>query len=179
MDTADDFALEDGLVFPDDIGNVVVFLDKESLLARLTADQRSPRKQAVVDRFFELSGERAYYVTDAYVVAEVVSAFRSKRGAREALELYEDIKQSDLLVQHGSDSWGERALSASPRTVMDAAAEFLGQFPKHDVALQEAILVLQARRENACLFSFDSPIRNLARACDISVYPVTSSIYLD
>lgn len=55
----------------------MVFTYKEALLARLAADHHSERKQAVVDRFFETSGNRAYYVTDAYVVAEVISAFRS------------------------------------------------------------------------------------------------------
>lgn len=164
-----DVSFDDDLVFHEDIGTVVVYLDKEALLARLTADHRSERKEAVVDRFFELSGERAYYVTDAYVVAEVVSAFRSRRSADAALELYEDIKQSDLIVQHGSDPWEADELTASPRAVMDAAAEFLVQYPRHDVSLQEAILVLQAKRGEDCLFSFDSSIRNLARACDLTV----------
>ncbi|SFS00092.1 hypothetical protein SAMN05216559_2308 [Halomicrobium zhouii] len=157
---------------------MVVYLDKESLLARLTTNHRSEQKQAVVDRFFELTGQRAYYVTDAYVVAEVVSAFRSQRGAHEALDLYADIKASDMLVQHGSDPWDEGELSTSPRGVMDAAAEFLAQYPKHDVSLQEAILVLQAKRGDDCLFSFDGPLRSLGRACGVSVYPVTEDVYL-
>ena len=177
-DTDREFSLDDSLVFPDDIGTAIVFLDKEAVLARLTTDHRSERKQAVVDRFFEISGDRAYYVTDAYVVAEVISAFRSKRGAHEALDLYEDIKDSDLVVQHGSDSWESNNLTASPRAVLDAAAEFLAQYPKHDVSIQEAILILQAKRGDDYLFSFDGPIRKLGRACGLSVYPVTGEIYL-
>lgn len=177
--TESDLPVEDSLIFPADPGTVVVYLDKEALLARLTADHRSTRKQAVVDRFFELTGKRAYYVTDTYVVAEVVSAFRSKWGAHEAIELYEDIKRSDLTIQHGSDPWTANKLSASPQAVLDAAAEFLNRYPKHDVSLQEAILVLQAKRGNDCLFSFDGPIRSLARACNLSVYPVTDDVYLE
>jgi len=177
-DTNKEFSLNDNLVFPDDLGTAIVFLDKEALLARLTADHRSERKRAVVDRFFEISGDRAYYVTDAYVVAEVISAFRSKRGAHEALDLYEDIKDSDLVVQHGTDSWESNNLSASPRVVLDAAAEFLAQYPKHDVSLQEAILILQAKRGDDYLFSFDEPLRKLGRACGLSVYPLTEEIYL-
>jgi len=168
----------DSLIFPDGVGTVVVALDKEALLARLTADQRSARKQAVIDRFFELSGERAHYVTDAYVIAEVVSAFRSARGSQAALSLYDDIKQSDLVVQHGPDDWTSQELSASPRMVLDAAAEFLSQYPKHDVALQEAVLVLQAERGEYALCSFDEPIRRLARACDLQVFPTTTTVYL-
>jgi hypothetical protein len=179
VDIDTEFSLDDSLVFPDDLGTAIVFLDKEALLARLTADHRSARKQAVVDRFFEISGNRAYYVTDAYVVAEVISAFRSNRGAHEALELYEDIKESDLVVQHGSDSWESANLTASPRAVLDAAAAFLDQYPKHDVSLQEAILILQAKRGDDYLFSFDGPIRKLGRACGLSVYPVTEETYLE
>lgn len=176
--TDSDLLVEDSLIFPDELGTVVVYLDKEALLARLTADHRSERKQAVVDRFFELTGKRAYYVTDTYVVAEVVSAFRSNRGAHEAIDLYDDIKRSDLTIQHGSDPWMADELSASPRAVLDAAAEFLTRYPKHDVSLQEAILVLQAKRGDDCLFSFDGPIRSLARSCNLSVYPVTDDVYL-
>lgn len=178
VDSGTELPVEDSLIFSDEPGTVVVYLDKEALLSRLTAGYRSRRRAAVVDRFFELTGARGHYVTDTYVVAEVVSAFRSKRSAQAALDLYEDIKQSDLRVQHGSDSWDADALSASPRTVLDAAAGFLTRYPKHDVSLQEAILVLQAKRSNACLFSFDGPIRSLARACDLPVYPVSEDVYL-
>ena len=177
-DTDREFSFNDSLVFPDDIGTAIVFLDKEALLVRLTTDYCSERRQAIVDRFFEISGDRAYYITDAYVVAEVISAFRSKRGAHEALDLYEDIKDSDLVVQHGSDSWESNNLTASPRAVLDAAAEFLAQYPRHDVSIQEAILILQAKRGDDYLFSFDGPIRKLGRACGLSVYPVTEEIYL-
>lgn len=172
-------SVDDGEIFPNDVGTVIVYLDKESLLARLTADQRSARKQAVVDRFFELSGDRAYYVTDAYVIADVVSAFRSKRSAHEAVALYEDIKRSDLAVQHGADSWESRDLSNSPREVFDAAAEFIDSYPKHDVSLQEAILVLQAKRGDDWLFSFDGPLRTLGRACNLTVLPFTEQAYLE
>lgn len=170
--------VEDSLIFPDEPGNVVVYVDKEALLARLTTDHRSERKQAVVDRFFELSGGRAYYVTESYVVAEVVSAFRSARGSHDALELFRDVKRSDLVVQHGPDRWALTDLSASPRAVMDAAGEFLARYPKHDVSLQEAILVLQAKRGEDCLFSFDGPMRRLARACGLRVYPIADSVYM-
>lgn len=102
-DTDREFSFNDSLVFPDDIGTAIVFLDKEALLVRLTTDYCSERRQAIVDRFFEISGDRAYYITDAYVVAKVISALRSKRGAHEALDLYGDIKDSELVVQHGSD----------------------------------------------------------------------------
>lgn len=193
--------VDDGEIFPDGFGTVIVYLDKEALLARLTADQRSARKQAVVDlmqaslrlsefresarkqavvdRFFELSGDRSYYMTDAYVIADVVSAFRSTRGAHEAVALYEDIKQSDLAVQHGADSWESRDLSKSPRDVSDAAAEFIDGYPKHDVSLQEAVLVLQAKRGDDWLFSFDGALRTLGHACDLTVLPFTEQVYLD
>lgn len=170
--------VDDEVIFPEGVGNVLVYLDKESLLARLTADQRSVRKQVVVDRFFELSSERAYYATDTYVVAEVVSAFRSKRGAQAAVELYDDIKRSDLAVQHGGDPWESHNLSKSPRRVLDAAAAFIAGYPKHDVSLQEALLVLQAKRGNDWLFSFDGPLRTLGRACGLTVLPFTDRAYL-
>jgi hypothetical protein len=171
--------VDDSLIFPDGLGTVVVALDKESLLARLTADQRSGRKQAVVDRFFRLSGPRAHYVTDTYVVAEVVSAFRSARGAQEAVELYRDIQASELIVQHGPDSWDTTQLSQSSREVLDAAAVFLNRYSKHDVSLQEAVLVLQAKRNDAQLFSFDGPIRRLGRSCNLDVLPMAASVYIE
>lgn len=84
-DTDRELSFNDSLVFPDDVGTAIVFLDKEALLVRLTTDHRSECKQAVVGRFFEISGNRGYYVTDAYVVGEVISALRSKRGAHRHL----------------------------------------------------------------------------------------------
>lgn len=170
--------VRDTTIFPDGTGKVIVYLDKESLLARLTDGQRSERKQAVVDRFFELSADRAYYFTDAYVVAELVSAFRAKRGAQEAVALYKDIKQSSLRVLHGADSWTALELTKSPQNVLDAAAEFIVRFPKHDVSLQEATLIIQAKRGDNMLFSFDGPIRKLGLACDLTVLPYTESAYM-
>lgn len=69
-------------------------------------------------------------------------------------------------------------LTASPRTVLDAAAEFFAQYPKHDVLVQETILILQAKHGDDYLFSFDWLIQKLDRVCDLSVYPVTEEIYI-
>jgi hypothetical protein len=52
-------------------------------------------------------------------------------------------------------------LTASPRVVLDVAAEFLAQYPKHDVSVQETILILQAKRNDDYLFLFDWLIRKL------------------
>ena len=57
-----------------------MFLGKEALLARLS-NQRHTASEHVVDRFFDLSRERAYYYTDVYVLAEVLATVRSGASA--------------------------------------------------------------------------------------------------
>jgi hypothetical protein len=83
-----------------------------------------------------------------------------------------------MVAQHGSDSWESNNLTASPRAVLDAVAAVLAQYPNHDVSIQEAIVILQAKRGDENVFSFDGLIRKVGRACDRSVSPVTEEIHL-
>lgn len=168
---------DDSLIFPEGIGKRLVYIGKEVLLTRLTDDFRSPRKHKVTARFFELSADRGHYLTDAYVVAEVVSAFRSRRNAQEALSLYQDIKDSDVIIYQGSDAWDEPNPTSTPKQVLDAAAEFIGQYPSQNVSLQEATLIIQALRQDALLYSYDGPVRDLGRRCGLDVYPLSETVY--
>lgn len=126
----------------------------------------------MVDRFFELSGGRASYVTECYVAAEVVSAFRSARGSRDALELFRDIVRSDLVVQHGPDRWDVTDLSESPRAVMAAVGAFLAGYPDHDVSLRGAIHILQGLVEILGKVQVVSVVSPNGRASEVGSAPI-------
>lgn len=169
--------VDDSLIFPNGIGKRLVYIGKEALLTRLTDNFRTPRKHEVTTRFFELSANRSHYLTDAYVLAEVVSAFRSGRNAQEALVLYQDAKDSDIIIHQGGDAWDNPNPTSTPKQVLDAAAEFIGRYPTQDVSLQEAMLIIQAKRQDALLYSYDGPVRELGQRCGLEVYPLADTVY--
>lgn len=169
---------DDSTIFPDHLGRVAVFLDKEALLARLT-DTRSQRKEAIVDRFFFLSRARAFYFTDIYVISELLGTVRSGSTAEAAIALMDDLESSTIEVHHGPDRWDESTLTQSPKEVFEAGTDLIRQAKKHDVKFNEASLVMQAiTAEKGCIFSYDKPVRGLARAYDLDVFPYLDDCWL-
>lgn len=168
----------DSSIFPDDIGRRIVFLGKEALLARLS-NQRHVASERVVDRFFYLSREQAYYYTDVYVLTEVLAAVRSGATAAQAVAVFEDAKHSEIGILHGATNWTETHLQQSPKSVIKAAMELIETSEGHDVKVNEATLVLQAMAaEKGCVFSFDSDLRTLARSRGVETFPYADGCWL-
>lgn len=160
-----------------DHGQRIVFLGKEVLLARLS-DQR-PKAEPVVDRFFHLSRDQAYYFTDVYVLAELLAAVRSGATAEKAVAVFEDAKASQIRVLHGADEWNETELRQSPKETVEAAMNLIAESSDHDVKFDEAALVLQAMAaEHGCVFSFDGPLRTLARSRGVETLPYVDECWL-
>ena len=169
--------LDDTIVFSEHLGHVAVFLDKEALLARLS-DERSERKEAIVDRFFHLSRDQAFYFTDVYVLAEVLGKVRSGTTAAATVEFMDNISNSAIEIHYGADRWDESVLTQSPKEVFEAGADLIRTANKHDVKFDEATLVLQAiTAENGCVLSFDKPVREISRAFDVEVFPYTDNCW--
>lgn len=165
--------IQDTIIFPKSPGKKIVFLDKESMLSRLS-NIRDKQKQDVVDRFFTLSRDQAYYYTDIYIMSEVFSTVRSSESAEEMAKLREDLLKSSIEVMHGSDSWAEDVMSDSPKTVFLAATDALESRSSIDCKLPEAALVLQAAKAEAdYLFSYDSAVRTLSSSFKIDPLPHT------
>jgi hypothetical protein len=161
----------DSVIFPADHGKATVFLGKEALLARLT-DLRSTRHQEVIDRFFELSRDQAFYYTNVYVLAEVFTSVRYGTSAREAAQLQADIEDSAIRVLHGSDDWSSTNLSNTPKEVFLAATQLYEEREKIAFNITEATLVLEAARAEASfVFTYDGTIATLARSFGLDVLP--------
>lgn len=169
--------IDDSTIFPVDHGRRIVFLGKEALLARLS-DQR-PQAEQVVDRFFHLSRDQAYYFTDIYVLAELLATVRSGTTAEKAVDVFEDAKASQIRVLHGTDEWDKTELQQSPKETMEAAMNLIAESGGHDVKFDEAALVLGAMAaERSCVFSFDSSLRTLARSRDVETLPYVDGCWL-
>lgn len=166
----------DSLIFPADHGKSTIFLGKEALLARLT-DLRSSRHQEVIDRFFELSRDQAFYYTNVYVLAEVFTSVRYGTSAHEAAQLQTDIQNSAIRVLHGSDDWDSTSLSKSPKDVFLAATQLYEEREKIAFNITEATLVLEAARAEASfVFTYDSTIATLARSFGLDVLPYATPL---
>jgi predicted nucleic acid-binding protein len=170
--------VDDSVIFPDEVGRYIVFLGKEALLARLS-NQRRAKSERVVDRFFQLSRDQAYYFTDVYVLAEVLATVRSGASAAQAVGVFEDAKDSEIRIRHGATDWNETRLQQSPKAVLEAAMELIDESEEQDVKFDEAALVLQAMAaENGCVFSFDSDLRTLARSRGVETLPYADGCWL-
>lgn len=167
---------DDSVVFPSSHGKAIAFLGKEALLARLT-DLRSRRHREMVDRFFYLSRNRAYYYTNVYVLAEVLSSVRYRASALAASRLKEDLLASEIEVLHGSDSWDARTPTITPKEVFLTVARLFEERTKIEFSFQEATLVLEAARSDAdFVFTYDGAVATLARSFGLDVLPYDESI---
>lgn len=167
---------QDSIIFPADRGKSTVFLGKEALLARLT-DLRSSQHQAVVDRFFELSRDQAFYYTNVYVLAEVFTSVRYGTSAHETAQLQTDIQNSAIRVLHGSDDWDSTTLSNTPKEVFLAATQLYEEREKISFNITEATLVLEAARAEASfVFTYDGTVATLARSFGLDVLPYATPL---
>ena len=166
----------DSVIFPADRGKSTVFVGKEALLARLT-DLRSARHQEVIDRFFELSRDQAFYYTTVYVLAEVFTSVRYGTSARETAQLQADIQDSAIRVLHGSDDWDSPSPSKTPKEIFLAATQLYEEREKIAFNVTEATLVLAAARADASfVFTYDGTVATLARSFGLDVLPYATPL---
>jgi hypothetical protein len=166
----------DSVIFPPDSGRTLVFLGKEALLARLT-DLRSSRHQHVVDRFFELSRDQAFYYTNVYVLAEVFTTVRYGTSARQTAALQADVQDSAIQVLHGSDDWDTETPSRTPKEIFLAATQLYTEREKIAFNITEATLVLEAARVHAdFVFTYDGTVATLARSFGLDVLPYATPL---
>lgn len=171
----------DDVLFPAGRGSVVVFLDKEALLAWLT-DVRSEVHEAVLDRFYELGHRRGTFTTSAYQLVEVFTKVRYDRSAKVVTSLYDRIANSELRVLHGSDNWNDSCQSWTPRDVFQASSNLFDDRPQIQFSFPEAALVLGLGRENrnrdvpVYLFTFDGTLATLADTFDVPVLPYSTPL---
>lgn len=165
--------VDDSVIFPKSSGKKLIFLDKESVLSRLS-DKRNLIKQRVVDRFFYLSRQQSYYYTSIYVMAEVFSTVCSGGSGSDVADLRKDTLNSSIEIQHGVDPWDSEDMTETPKTIFLGATDVLEQREDIDCKFPEAALVVQAAAADAnYVFSYDEAVRKLSESFGLTTLPHT------